>query len=435
MRVVLVLVTVAVAAAQTEDSSSPEDTVLLTRIQQSALEDLSRIPNYVCFDSIERSLWIPGEREFRRLDRMHLELAHIGGVDRFSWLGDSAFQSKTPSEIVGYGASFRGDFADNRALVFKNRWTRIRYTGRETIEGRPAMRYEYEVPRNRGGLAVAIGSDSGFVAARGAFWVDPETLDLLRIDVEGHDIPASLSLQSAVARTTYWRVLIGERGVVLARNSEFLLTERDGTVKRNLSVFSNCREYRAESTVTFGPNLATQPSTPGMQSTRVPAGLQLQLVLDTPLDVNKVAVGDSVRAHVLERSGEVPKGAQVYGRVNRLIRYNDQTPSLGPAPKARHAAPRVQVWGQHLDEILIGIEFSQLEYRRSRAPFTARLIAVESQSGKRDTQIRGFGYFGDDTMVRYDPPGAASLYISEEDPVLRRGLIMRWVTVESQRGS
>jgi hypothetical protein len=65
----------------------------------------------------------------------------------------------------------------------------------------------------------------------------------------------------------------------------------------------------------------------------------------------------------------------------------------------------------------------------------ARLIAVESQPGKPGMQIRGFGYFGDANIVRYDPPGAASLYISEREPVLRRGLVMRWVTVESRRGS
>jgi len=48
--------------------------------------------------------------------------------------------------MVGYGASFSGDFADNRAwssLVVGPKY-RI---GRVTIEGRPALRYEYDVHR------------------------------------------------------------------------------------------------------------------------------------------------------------------------------------------------------------------------------------------------------------------------------------------------
>jgi len=88
--------------------------------------------------------------------------------------------------MVGYGASFSGDFADNRALVLASRWTKISYSGRVTIEGRPALRYEYDV--HRGVLAVSNASQSGFAAARGAFWIDPETLDVLQIDLEAYDL-------------------------------------------------------------------------------------------------------------------------------------------------------------------------------------------------------------------------------------------------------
>jgi hypothetical protein len=81
-------------------------------------------------DSIERSMWIPGERQFRRLDRIHVEVAHVEGADRFSWLGNSTFSSRNPSAMIGLGASFGGSFADNRALVFKSNWTKILYGSR-----------------------------------------------------------------------------------------------------------------------------------------------------------------------------------------------------------------------------------------------------------------------------------------------------------------
>ena len=52
-----------------------ESTDLLEQIKQRVVEELTGLPNYVCVDSIERSLWIPGERQFRRLDRIHVEVA------------------------------------------------------------------------------------------------------------------------------------------------------------------------------------------------------------------------------------------------------------------------------------------------------------------------------------------------------------------------
>jgi hypothetical protein len=116
--------------AQTEDAFSPQNTVLLQQIKHRAMADLASVPNYVCVDSIERSVWIPRERQFRRLDRIHLELAHIEGADRFSWLGNSVFELRSPTEMGGYGTSFRGDFADNCTLVFRNDWTKISYAGR-----------------------------------------------------------------------------------------------------------------------------------------------------------------------------------------------------------------------------------------------------------------------------------------------------------------
>jgi hypothetical protein len=396
----------------------------LDQIRQRAIADLASVPNYVCVDSIERAMSIPGQSQFRRLDRVHLELAHIEGADRFSWLGDSIFQSRSPTVVLGYGASFGGDFADNRALVFKNNATEISYAGRVTIDGRPALRYEFDSPR--GALGVANGKESGFAPSRGAFWVDAETLDLLRIDLEGYAIPSNLAVQAISDTTTYWRVLIGRRIVLLAHNSEFRLTYADGTGRRNTSVFSNCREYVAESTLTLGSGPTAQ-FPPTEDSPHVQPGLQLSLVLDKPLDATQVAVGDPIRAHLLQGAGNIPRGTRVYGRVSRIINFDDQIPLA--RPKQPPATPKHEVLErQHAGEVLIQIEFSEIEYRRSRAPFVARLIDLESPPGKPDTEIRSFGYLDNDAVVTYDPPGTASLYVSKESPVIGRGVIMQWVT-------
>ena len=155
MAFLLLLAVIAGAWAQTNDASSPESTGLVEQIKQRAMQDLATVPNYVCVDSIERSLWIPGERQFRRLDRVHVEVAHVEGADRFSWLRNSTFKSRNPTVMVGYGASFGGSFADNRTLVFRNSRTKILYAGRVTMNGRPALRYDYDAPR--GALRVSVG--------------------------------------------------------------------------------------------------------------------------------------------------------------------------------------------------------------------------------------------------------------------------------------
>lgn len=425
MRLLLLLAVTAGAWAQTKEGTDP-----LEQVRQRALEDLASVPNYVCVDSIERSLFISRARQFRRLDRVHLELAHIEGFDRFSWLGNSVFQSRNPTAMLGYGTSMGGEFADNRALIFKNTLTKISYAGRATLDGRPALRYEYDDPH--GALAVSKGNQFGHAAARGAFWVDPETLDLLQIDIEGYAIPSNLAVQSITDSTMYWRVLIGKRIVLLPRSSELRLTHADGTVDRNTSVISNCREYTADSAVTFEPSPPLKPPPPNIETAHVQSGLQLQLVLDKTLDADKAEVGDPIRAHILEGVGAIPRSARVYGRVNRIVNFDDQIPL--PKPKQQRPMPKRTVWGRHTGEVLIQIEFSWIEYQHIRAPFIARLIDLESSPGKRYPEIRGFGYLDDDAVVRYDPPGTTSVYLSKDNPVLGRSVVMEWVTV-SRRGS
>ncbi len=99
--------------------------------------------------------------------------------------------------------------------------------------------------------------------------------------------------------------------------------------------------------------------------------------------------------------------------------------------ESREAHP---TWGQHTSEVLIGIAFSDIEIGRSPVPFLARLIDVESQPGARATQIRSFGYFEDELVVQFDSPATASFYVSQEDPVIGRGVMMRWLTLP-ERGS
>jgi len=262
--------------------------------------------------------------------------------------------------------------------------------------------------------------------------IDPETLDLMQLNIEGYAISSSLPLRSIYEDTRYRRVLIGKSIALLARSSEFQLTFMDGTRRRNASVFSNCREYTADSTLIFSQSPTPQVPAPTVEDSQVHPGLQLQLVLDKTLDVNEVAVGEPIRAHVLKGDGGIPRGAHAYGRVTRLINFDNQIPL--PAPKHPPPTPNHEQWGQHAGDVLIQIEFSQIEYRRVRAPFIARMIDLESQPGRRETDIRSFGYLDDDSVVKYDPPGTASIFVSKENPVLGRDVIMMWVTV-SKPGS
>ncbi len=397
------------AAAAQSGPALPEEVLLLSRIKRKAIDDLARIPNYVCIESIERYRRAPRETDYTLLDRVFLEVANIAGKERFAWPGKSGFQDKAPSELIGSGASATGEFANHIAGIFKNYATTIRYAGKEEIDGRPAARYDYSTPLMASGLTVGVGSVSGRAAIRGSFWADTNSFDLLRVDVEAVDIPPEVPVQTSRSRTDYWRVRMGDTDALLARKSDFLMTDLTGTEFRNLVVFSSCREFVGETTLTFGAEPAIKVSDPpAIEAARLAEGLELTLVLDTAIDAARVAAGAPVRAHVADAAGEIPGGARVHGRVNRIIRY------------------------EAADQVLIGLEFAEIEYRRKRAPFIARLIAIDPEPKNRRSRVLAFGYFAGATAVQYDPPGTASLYVAASDATLPHGFRTRWLTTEKR---
>ena len=90
-----------------------------------------------------------------------------------------------------------------------------------------------------------------------------------------------------------------------------------------------------------------------------------------------------------------------------------------PTPQHPPPTPEDTMRTSHAGEVLIQLEFLQIQYSHARAPFIARLIDLESQPGKPDPSIHAFGYLDNDRVVTYDPPGTASVYVSKKKELQR----------------
>jgi hypothetical protein len=83
--------------------------------------------------------------------------------------------------------------------------------GEDPVEGRPAVKYDFRLPRTQLGLEISLAERSGIVGEEGSFWADPTTLDLIRLTARVTEIPANLPLTSAeysvsYARNARWRI-------------------------------------------------------------------------------------------------------------------------------------------------------------------------------------------------------------------------------------
>jgi hypothetical protein len=119
------------------------------------------------------------------------------------------------------------------------------------LSGRKPLRFEFEVPAQSGAYRVRFGGVQIVARVRGAFWVDPQYLDLLRIEEHEVDLPPEWKVRDIVTTIAYGRTRIGSSNPLLPHSSEVIVTYSPGGQQRNLIEFSGCREYHSESVVHF----------------------------------------------------------------------------------------------------------------------------------------------------------------------------------------
>jgi hypothetical protein len=241
------------APAQTD---LPPEVVRLAHIKQHMKQRLQQVPNYTCLETIVRCQRLQHTAKFKTLDTVRMEVAEVKGKELFARPGQP-FDESNPGAFVRGGTMASGFFAMFANALFVNDRGTMSWAGEEEIDGRKLLRYDFQVPLLRSGFHIQTASRAAIVGYHGSFWSDPRTLDALRLRILADDIPPALGLLDAGVEIEYQSVRIGEGEALLPRQADLLLTEFSGAERRNLSTFSNCRQYGSDSVLTFG-----RPDTP-----------------------------------------------------------------------------------------------------------------------------------------------------------------------------
>ncbi len=300
---------------------------LLGRIKQRVAADLARLPNYICRETIERSERMPNARRFKPIDTVRLEVAFVGNRELYSWAGSARFEERPLGELITpAGAIGTGGFGLHVRNLFVRPGPEFTFAGQEQRDGRAAVRYDFRVPRESSLYEIFDGKHRARTAYRGSFWADPDTLDLIRLEVHVDEAPEPVEIDSVSDAIEYGRVRIGDAEFVLPRATEMTIASRVRE-SRNVTRFDNCRQYVGQSLITFGEAAGAAAGNP-VRNIELPAGLQIEMELRTALRHGQTVIGDPVLALVTGdvklKDGAVllPKGARVSGRVTRLERYS-----------------------------------------------------------------------------------------------------------------
>ncbi|HTS65188.1 MAG TPA: hypothetical protein VMH28_24365 [Candidatus Acidoferrales bacterium] len=363
------------AAAQNQDLFPP-GVLLLSRVQRHVREEIARLPDISCLETLQREHQAAGGK-LRPLDTVRIEVLSNGSHELYASPGERRFSEDHPVRFIGSGVIGDGFFGLYLKEVLINGTVSYEYKGEEELAGRRLARYDFRLPLNLSGHRIIMPEGNGIVGMRGSFWADPRTYDVARLEMDAVDFPPALPLTDAVTIIDYAPTTLAEgRTILLPVSGDFRMTKFSGEFDHNHMEFTHCRLFGAQSTISFAaPGAASEepvrfgtssnddtlrPLAPGLEiavklTSGISGGQPVGALIEGTVSGNVPAKGPAV----------IPSGARVRGRIRRLERYSDPIPNY-----------------------VVGIEFTEIESGGIRYRFFADLVELERVPGVEQTLNR-----------------------------------------------
>lgn len=424
----------------------PEDTSgLLAQASEKVLSSLHRLPKYTCLETVERAYYVlpfyvlerekhatptmteappvascleshAGELILDATDRVRVEVAAAGGREIHSWPAASHFDTGPFDQLVPSGPLSTGSFGTTLFDVFANPGTQMNFSSRASATSGGVFQYSFRVPANVSHYFVKGTVGWQVSAFSGSFEIQAPAAELTRLVLETDHLPTNTGMCRLQISTDYHIVPIGDGKFLIPRRSQFHTFDIDGGETDSVTEFSACREYTAESRLSFDE----QDTPSGIVNTKpkrviaVPPGASLTLALVGAIDLSTAAAGDPVSARVVHPV-RAAKSKEVLVPANSLVR--------GRILVMRHEFIT--------SEYLVSIRFDTLESEGAVSPLSVRLDREIRAAAKRNAE--GFSARG--TEFSLPPPASVEpashfTFPAKRHPyVIPAGFQSKWTTV------
>jgi len=242
----------AAAAAPAADLKTAEDPdALLQRIRVKMVAYLSQLPNYTCHEVINRLIRRANSGSFDHRDQVELEVAFMGNREFFAQPGAEHFEEQPIQKMVPAGTISTGAFGSSANALFSREGAIFKFAGSSKKEGRATFRFDFQMPEERSGFLVSHDSAQGIVPYKGSFWVDADTLDLVRLELKADHIPSYIGVRLVEESMTYRVMRIRDSDFLLPRDSEVAAFDSYGNYSLNVIRLERCKEFTGQSVVTY----------------------------------------------------------------------------------------------------------------------------------------------------------------------------------------
>jgi hypothetical protein len=422
--------TAAVLVAQT--GSSPADPAdLYQRARRRVLDDLVRLPNFTCVQTITRRSYASAQKKGRppcdeiirdrnaekrnqslSWDRLRVDVAIADKQEVYSWAGAARFEQNDLQQLVGGGLTGTGDFGPLLLGIF-DQHAAMSYQGARQVAGRRLFEYGYQTPEKSSQFSVKLGWLEFTTAYKGSVFLDPATSDVVRVIARSAVLPEQSGYCQVARELDFARLRVGATDTLIPREASSYAIDRSGTEVDYASSYAGCREYRGESVLRFDDPEIDQPSTasgnlPALGPlSSIPPGRPFECRITTLIDSGSAAAGDRIeatlRTPITDASGKVLASpcARIHGRLMNFAEH--------------------QRSGDQRQRYEIGVQLRSIELAGGQVPFAATLVTATDKKG---------------ALIRFTPhPPGAPTFVFYEKELHLTSLDSKWITAAPDQTS
>ncbi|MBC7932663.1 MAG: hypothetical protein H7Z38_19045 [Rubrivivax sp.] len=264
--------------ASTAVTSTEEADGVLGRARAATLEAVEQMPDFVVKQLITRSHaagqtrnWATNDRlvvgvSYRESEGEKYRLLAVNGV-----VGAAQSDERSDYASTG-GTSSTGEFVTELKNLFADySKTEFKFTHEESLRGRRALVYDFEIKRANSRLTVGYGKLSAVLAGeRGRVWIDREKTRVLRVERAATELPPSFPITASEQTIDYeWVTIQGQGEYLLPARSVLVMTASDrGRVEqsRNDIRFRNYQKFGTELKIIDDDIVEEEPPPPSQRS-------------------------------------------------------------------------------------------------------------------------------------------------------------------------
>ena len=253
LTVIAISFALALVAAAQNNLSPSEQTQIIEKAREVALQYTANLPNFICTETIRRFQLPRGSQTWKLLDTIAVDVAFSDQGERYNLLTINGKPTRKSFRKIG-GTKSDSEFGTILQWIFQpESQTKFQSERAMDMRGRPTLVFSYRIEQDHSKFEVNWGKRRMIAAFGGLVYVDRETSRVLKITAVPSGIPANWQITAASEELDYGFAEISGQTFFLPLHAELNATIQDGTRTRNEMEFGNYRKFSSDATLKFEP--------------------------------------------------------------------------------------------------------------------------------------------------------------------------------------